>query len=138
MAKPTLMVDTSGFYALLVKGDAGHDQARATVERMGESGAVACTSDYVVDETATLLKARGLGHLNRGFFEMIERAEALTLCHVDSERFKEASRYFLRHADHAYSFTDCTSFILMRELGVRKALTKDAHFAEAGFEVVLA
>ena len=35
------------------------------------------------------------------------------------------------------SFTDCTSFLLMKELGLREALTKDAHFAEAGFVPLL-
>lgn len=138
MAKPKVLIDTSGFYALLVNGDSKHGPARAAVEGMRESGTVACTSDYIVDETATLLKARGLGHLNRSFFDMLERTEALALCFVDEERFEQSRAYFLRHADHSYSFTDCTSFVLMRELGVRRALTKDGHFSEAGFEAMLA
>jgi predicted nucleic acid-binding protein len=39
----------------------------------------------------------------------------------------------LKHADHGYSFTDCSSFLLMKELALREALTTDLHFAEAGF-----
>lgn len=33
------------------------------------------------------------------------------------------------------SLVDCVSFTVMRELGVRRALTLDGHFAEQGFEV---
>ena len=35
----------------------------------------------------------------------------------------------------ACAFTDCTSFVLMRELKLREALTTDRHFLQAGFWV---
>ena len=37
--------------------------------------------------------------------------------------------------DKSYSFTDCTSFVVMRELGIREALTTDRHFVQAGFGI---
>ena len=40
-------------------------------------------------------------------------------------------------ADRHYSFTDCTSFVVMRELKIRQAVTTDHHFAGAGFEPLL-
>ena len=53
------------------------------------------------------------------------------------ERFAEAGRFFLKHADHGYSFTDVTSIVIMRELSLRQAFTHDRHFSEAGFEILL-
>jgi hypothetical protein len=44
---------------------------------------------------------------------------------------------FTENRYHGYSFTDCTSFEIMRELGIRDALTTDAHFVEAGFVALL-
>ncbi|MFA7234316.1 MAG: hypothetical protein WC076_09405 [Terrimicrobiaceae bacterium] len=35
--------------------------------------------------------------------------------------------------DHAFSFTDCTSFAVMRRLGLVEAATSDSHFQAAGF-----
>ena len=44
---------------------------------------------------------------------------------------------FAEHIDHGYSFTDCASFVVMSELGIRDALTTDRHFTEAGFRALL-
>ena len=51
--------------------------------------------------------------------------------------FDATKSFFRKHADHAYSFTDCTSFVVMRELKLTQALTSDRHFTQAGFEALL-
>lgn len=61
-------VDTSGFYALLVRGDAAHGRANAILKRAAQARSRFVTTDYVLDETATLLKARGHGLLVAGVF----------------------------------------------------------------------
>jgi len=137
MAIPTVFVDTSGFYALLVRGDLQHNKAAEIVDRARKAGAYMATTDYIVDETATLFKARSLGHLNSGFFELLDGSRALRFQFVDEARFQKSRAYFQRHADHGYSFTDCSSFIVMQEIGAVEALTKDGHFREAGFKVLL-
>jgi len=38
--------------------------------------------------------------------------------------------------DKDFSFTDCTSFVLMREMRLTQALTTDSHFRQMGFQVV--
>ena len=44
------------------------------------------------------------------------------------------TKTFLRqHLDHAYSFVDCVSFVIMAQRGIQEAVTTDRHFAEAGF-----
>jgi predicted nucleic acid-binding protein len=42
---------------------------------------------------------------------------------------------FFRYRDKDFSFTDCTSFVVMQELKLREVLTTDRHFAQAGFTV---
>ncbi|MFT3773889.1 MAG: hypothetical protein QM820_51630 [Minicystis sp.] len=43
---------------------------------------------------------------------------------------------FLARPDKRYSFTDCTSFVLMRRLGLRTAVSLDDDFRQEGFEVL--
>ena len=40
---------------------------------------------------------------------------------------------FERRPDKPYSFTDCTSFVLMRRDRIERAIAPDAHFAQEGF-----
>jgi predicted nucleic acid-binding protein len=42
----------------------------------------------------------------------------------------------LRH-DKAWSLTDCTSFVVMRQHRLTEALTTDHHFEQAGFKMLL-
>ena len=42
-----------------------------------------------------------------------------------------------QRADKAWSWTDCISFVVMTTRGVRRALTHDRHFEQAGFEALL-
>jgi predicted nucleic acid-binding protein len=45
--------------------------------------------------------------------------------------------FFAKHQDHAWSFTDCVSFVVMKERKASRALTKDERFREAGFVPLL-
>jgi uncharacterized protein len=42
-----------------------------------------------------------------------------------------------RHQDKEWSFTDCFSFHVMRELKLHRALKSDHHFQQAGFAALL-
>jgi predicted nucleic acid-binding protein len=52
------------------------------------------------------------------------------------QRCERARSWFFRWSDKSFSFTDCTSFVVMKELRIRRALTLDRHFEQAGFDIV--
>jgi predicted nucleic acid-binding protein len=132
-----IFADTSGFYSLLVARDDRHDNADKILRRAAEEKRRFLTTDYVLDETATLLKARGLGHLVRDLFETVIASNACAVEWMDSHRFAATQAFFLKHQDQEWSFTDCFSFQMMRHFKLREALTKDVHFKEAGFVALL-
>jgi len=137
-AKQQIFVDTSGFYALLVAKDEAHEDAASVLKNAQQSRRGFVTSDYVLDETATLLRARGFLHLLTPFFDAVMASRA---CHVEwisPERFSQARQSFLTHAERGWSFTDCVNFSLMKEFHLKEALSKDGHFREAGFTPLLA
>ena len=132
-----IFVDTSGFFALLVAKDPMHARATEVLERARKSKQRFVTTDYVLDETATLLRARGAAHLVAGLFDAVFASNACRIVWMDSVRFEGCRAYFLEHHDKDWSFTDCVSFSVMQELGLRRALTTDRHFAQARFEPLL-
>jgi len=133
-----VFVDTSGFYALLVRRDDRHQQASRLLQEAGPRRGRFVTTDYVLDETATLLKARGHGHLVPVLLETVFASAACTVHWTDADRFRATCDFFLKHEDQAWSFTDCLSFVVMNDRRLRDSLTKDDHFREAGFQPLLA
>lgn len=132
-----VFIDTSGFYSLLVRNDDQHDQAGKVMRGAAEARRRFVTSDYVVDETATLLQARGLARLIIPLFESIFASSACRMIWMDADRFHRTRAYFLRNLGRDWSFTDCATFVLMKELRIREALTKDSHFDSAGLVALL-
>jgi len=89
-----------------------------------------------LDETITRLFATAVFAPARRYLEGIfeaSRQGLLDIEHVTPERFSEAWRLRARYHDKPrISFSNLTSFVVMRELGLRHVLTGDAHFEHAG------
>ena len=132
-----MFVDSSGLYALADRRDSSHAQVRERVGKLLESGTGLVLTDYIVDEACTLAKVRAGSDAALRLLEIVERSRAIEMLWIGIEHFEAAKAFFRRHADHGYSFTDCTSFVLMHERRLRDALTTDRHFAEAGFRTLL-
>jgi len=132
-----IFADTSGFFALLAARDPMHAQADRVLRRAGKRGRRFVTSDYVLDETATLLGARGLGHLVPRLFAIVHGSAACRVAWMDPDRFGHSRALFEQHLGERWSFTDCSSFVLMRELDLTDVLTTNGHFRAAGFRPLL-
>jgi predicted nucleic acid-binding protein len=136
MASETF-VDTSGFYALFAERDEMHERAVRILRQAEHRRATFVTTDYVLDETATLLVARGFGHLVDTFFQSTLRSKACVVEWTNPEVFARAAAFMAKHIDQGWSFTDCVSFQTMKARRLREALTKDEHFEKAGFKALL-
>ena len=66
----------------------------------------------------------------------VEASSRLRWEWVDPNRAEKARHRFFHWADKRFSFTDCTSFVVMRELRLRRALSGDKHFQQVGFETL--
>lgn len=131
-----VFVDTAGWMACADEGDPAHEGACAARDNALEQGSVLITTDYVIDESLTLIRKR-LGLMAaRRWWEQVEASSRLRWEWVGMARFERACALFFRYRDKAYSFTDCTSFVVMQELKLRQALTTDDHFRQMRFDVL--
>jgi uncharacterized protein len=128
-----LFVDTAGWVACADSVDLAHRRATAARDQWLHEGGVLVTTDYVVDETLTLLRFRlGMAEAE-AWWHQVDDSPRLRWEYISLERTDKARDLFFRYVDKEFSFTDCTSFVVMRELRLRDALTTDHHFAQAGF-----
>lgn len=137
MAAREIFADTSALHAFVNARDEHHAEAARTIAMILETDRTLVVTDYVVAESLNLATARGGRLVAQRTLDLIEQSAGIRLEWIGPERFAAAKALFRKHADHGYSFTDCTSFIVMRELGLAEALTTDRHFREAGFKPLL-
>ena len=137
MAAEPLFIDSGGFFALVSAKSAVHADAVAIMEESRRARRRAVTTDYVLDETATLLRARGLTKLLKEFLRLTETSQALGIEWMTPDRFAAPRGFMLKHLDQEFSFTDCVSFVVMKELRLLDALATDKHFRIAGFNPLL-
>lgn len=137
MAGADVFMDSAGFFALWDAADTHHAAAVRLQEELARKHRRFVTTDYVVDETVTLLVVRHSHDAAADFLDSVERSEALRLEWIGPERFHAACVLFRKHADKEWSFTDCVSFTTMRDLRIRDAFTTDHHFKQAGFAPLL-
>ena len=67
----------------------------------------------------------------------LRSAEDIEIVPASSELFSKGFAFFTSRPDKDWSFTDCISFVVMRERGITNALTADHHFEQAGFVALL-
>ena len=131
-----LFVDTAGWMACADASDAAHEACRAARDKALRAGQTLITTDYVVDETLTLIRLRLNLSAAEAWWRQIDGSQRVRWERIDPGRFERALELFFRHRDKGYSFTDCTSFAVMRELKLTGVLTTDRHFKQMGFEVI--
>ena len=131
-----VFMDTGGWMACADRADPAYAPCRAARDRVLESGRTLITSDFVIDETLTLIRFRLGLRAADAWWQQIEGSGRLRWERVESDRFERARQLFFRYRDKDLSFTDCTSIALMRELRLSTVITTDRHFHQVGFEVL--
>lgn len=137
MARNEVFVDTSSLYALVERKDTHHIAAREIVSKLVRAGRTLIVSDYVVAETLNLANARSGSYVALRVIDFLEQSAGIRVEWIGAARFDATKTFFRKHSDYPYSFTDCSSFVVMRDLRLSSALTTDGHFSEAGFDALL-
>ncbi len=131
----TIFIDSGGWLSVVIQSDQYHQAGKADFEAIIDVGALALTTDFVLDEVLTRLRYE-VGHA--------KAAESLTLVHggvdggairihrITEDLWHKAEVIFLRHADVRLSFTDCTSFAWLDVNPVDEVFGYDAHFEIMG------
>jgi predicted nucleic acid-binding protein len=127
-----IFIDTAGFLAIENRRDVHHERALAFRDASLGDGQTFVTSDYILDESYTLIRLRAGHAVAVQFGEDVRASRVLRIEHVTPEIVEAAWRIFKAFADKEFSFTDCTSFALMERLNIGTVFTFDEHFRQYG------
>ncbi|MBI2481803.1 MAG: type II toxin-antitoxin system VapC family toxin [Planctomycetia bacterium] len=130
-----IFIDTGAFLARYLHRDQYHDKATSHWQVLSSDRRPCFTSNFVVDETITLLARRSTYEFAAVRARNIYESVSLSILRPDENDELAAVELFQKYADQEVSFTDCVSFILMEKHDIRCAFSFDRHFTIAGFEV---
>jgi predicted nucleic acid-binding protein len=101
-----VFMDTGGWMACADRADPAHASCRAARDGALESGRTLITTDFVIDETLTLIRFRLGLRAADAWWQQIEGSARLRWERVESDRFERARQLFIQYRDKDLSFTD--------------------------------
>lgn len=132
-----IFLDTSFLVAYIVDKDTNHEKAVSLMKEIveGEHGS-AITSEYVFDETVTVILVR-----SRSLESAVKTGdlikESIPVLEVGNNIFEASWKRFRNQENTKFSFTDCTILEMVESNHLDKLATFDRKFESVdNFEVV--
>jgi uncharacterized protein len=129
-----LFLDSSYVIALVNERDQHHKLAMKMARELGDQPLV--TTDAVLLEIGNGL-ARNFKSEAIAVIEEFLSSDEVRVISVDMALFQTGFELYKTYQDKTWGLVDCISFIVMRERGISDALTADADFGQAGFNILL-
>jgi predicted nucleic acid-binding protein len=130
-----MLVDTSAWLPIWDQREQANAAMRRHLEALTRQNTIFYITDYIFDETLTLVNLRA-GHavaLRMG--RWLLTSVNVRMLRISPEQWHAAWLLFQQYDDKDFSFTDCTSFVIMRELHLIDAFAFDRHFEQMGFRL---
>lgn len=130
-----IFIDTGAFLARFVQRDQYNAPCIQAWDELQRSRVQCVTSNFVLDETFTLLARRTDYAFAAQRARNLLGSRELRILRPSQEEERAALDWFEKFADQRVSFTDCVSFVLLRRNRIDRVFGFDRHFALAGFEL---
>lgn len=130
-----IFVDTSALRAKFDRDDKHREAALPTWRSLERDGQALFTTNYVVEEIVTYLSRASSAAAAADVGRRLLGSAVVELVRVGpGDEFRALQ--IMEEIDAELSFTDATSFAIMRRRGIKAAFTFDGDFAAAGFETI--
>lgn len=126
--------DTYFFLALLSADDEAHGMAVALNRTLR---AAMVTTSWVLTEVGDALAAPSTRSVFVELLDALRSDPQVVIVPPSEVLFDRAIALYSNRMDKGWSLTDCISFVVMEDRGIRDALTGDHHFERAGFQALL-
>lgn len=131
-----IFVDTGAWLSCFCRKDQFHRDSLRIWKELASEKIFTVTTNHIIDELATLLARRTSYDFSAGKTEEIYDSKLSMIIRPDQESELEALKIFRKYADQKISFTDCLSFVVMKNLKIQHVFTFDHHFRIFGFYII--
>jgi len=128
-----IFVDTGAWFARFVPDDPEYERM---CEWFAANRLPLITTDYCVDETLTLLAVRRRPQLAKQAGTLFFDESLAKLHYLTRQQIERGWLLFRQQISAGWSFTDCTSKIVIKDLQLKSVVALDRHFDQFGIQVV--
>ncbi|MEA2236047.1 MAG: uncharacterized protein QOC81_771 [Thermoanaerobaculia bacterium] len=132
-----VFLDTSFAIAVTVSTDRYHEKALSLARELRRSRTILVTTHAILAEIGDSFSRPPYRVAATQLLRALQRDPGVVVLPVDSDLFSRGHQLFVDRPDKTWGLTDCISFALMKERGIRDALTADQRFEQAGFAALL-
>ena len=132
--RPPVFLDTSAVFALADADDQAHEAFGAVYTNPERRFFL---HEWILAESFSLLTKRLHKAAALHMVGALRSSPKVEVVPVSAELRDAGWQRCRRFADKEWDWIDCVSFELMERRGVREALTRDRHFAQAGFSLLV-
>lgn len=137
MPGDAFFLDSSYIIALAQISDQHHAKASQLAEFVEHSKTGLMTTRAVLLEIGNALSRLKTRRDAIRLMNSLQSSSQLNIVPVTEELAAQGWDLFCQRPDKEWSWTDCISFVVMKECGLTSALTSDQHFEQAGFAALL-
>ena len=133
----TVFIDAGPLFALSTPRDQFYFITQTLLRKVKKKHMRLITTDDVVNEALTsiiTMRKGGYPFTTKLMDWLFQSPTTVKLEWISRQRFIKALEIFRTYnKDKCWSFTDCTSYVVMKELKISTVFTFDDHFEQMGF-----
>lgn len=137
MPSDYVFLDSAYASALAAPDDDCHNRANELAAEIKGSNVRLVTTDAVILEIGDALSKPKYRPAASKLIRSILTARVIEVVPLTPAIVRRAFDLFYQRPDKGWGLTDCVSFIVMADRQIRRALTTDEHFEQAGFVAML-
>ena len=134
----SVFADANFWVAKINRNDNWHESAMKANQALHDRPII--TTEEVLTEVLNFYAGRGFNQ-RRAAIRLIDElisSEDVEIVPQSHESFKTGLERYRQRLDKSFSLTDCISMLTMEKLNLRDVLTRDRHFRQAGFTLLMA
>lgn len=133
----SIFVDTGYIIAMLVPTDEHRVAAARWTRDIAKTRTPLVISTAIIFEVMDAFNGSRRWRAADDFITRAENSSQYTVVDVDRGLFDRARELRRARPDKDWGLTDCTSFVIMQDRGITRALSCDQDFQQAGFRALL-